>query len=235
MFCNYLFLQFIKINLINIFKTALAFCGKKGIPSIEKMKKFLHLFCIVFFISNLSFAQDKKQAINDFLHTIITDYNQKIFIIREKTSTNQVIDIFKGKTYKDSLTNKWKRDEREEIKPPLYNEKDWAKMKKEYYHKDKADNFWSSDDFNYKHIEFLSGHSFIEFIVNHSEHHLPKINIFSFSEPIYYSGKKYLVFKVGQGSTESINGITDNYLIIMKKENEKWIIINKSYQLDIFY
>ena len=199
------------------------------------MKKLLNLLFIVFFVSNLSFAQDKKQAINDFLHTIIADYNQKIFIIKEKTSTDHVIDIFKGKTYKDSLTNGWKRDEREEIKPPLYNEKDWATMKNEYYHKVEADNLWSFDDFNYKHIEFLSGHSLIEFIVNHSEQHLPKINIFSFSEPIYYSGKKYLVFKVGQGSTESINGLTDNYLIIMKKEKGKWFVINKSYQLDIFY
>lgn len=201
----------------------------------KKIRKFSHLLFITFLISNLSFAQVKKQAINDFLHTIIPDYNQKIFIIKEKTSTNHVIDIFKGKTYKDSLTNDLKRDEREEIKPPLYNEKDWAKMKKEYYHEGEVNNLWNFDDFNYNHIEFFSGHSFIEFIVNRSERHLPKINIFSFSEPLYYSAKKYLVFKVGQGTTESINGLTDNYLIIMKKENGKWSVINKSYQLDVFY
>ncbi|KQX10984.1 hypothetical protein [Flavobacterium sp. Root420] len=201
------------------------------------MKKLL-LFTL-FFISNLSFAQDKKQAINDFLHTIIPDYNKKIFVIKEKTNVNHVIDIFKGKTSKDSITNEYKRDEREEIKPPLYNEADWARMKKKYYHKTEentaADNLWLSTDFDYKHIEFFSSHLFIEFIVGHSEQHRPITNIFSFSEPIYYSGKKYLVFKVGQGTTESINGLTDNYLIIMKKENGKWVVINKSYQLDVFY
>jgi hypothetical protein len=204
----------------------------------KKVEQFLKLLFISFFISNLSFAQDKKQAMNDFLHSIVPDYNQKIFIIKEKTSTNHVIDIFKGKTSKDSITNEYKRDEREEIKPPLYNEADWAKMKKKYYRKAEesttANNLWISTDFNYKHVEFFSAHSFIEFIVHYSEQHLPITSIFSFSEPIYYSGKKYLVFKVGQGTTESINGLTDNYLIIMKKQNNKWIVVNKSYELDVF-
>lgn len=173
------------------------------------------------------------------MQTFVPYYNQQIFIIKEKTNTNHVIDIFKGKTSKDSLTNQYKRDEREEIKPPLYNEEDWAKMKKEYYQKAEentiTNNLWLHTDFHYKHIEFFSAHSFIEFIVNHSEQHRPITNIFSFSEPIYYSGKKYLVFKVGKGTTESINGLTDNYLIIMKKKNGKWVVINKSYQLDVFY
>lgn len=205
----------------------------------KKAEQFLYLLVTLFFITNLTNAQNKKQAINDFLHTIIPDYNQKIFITKEKTSTNHVIDIFKGKTSKNSLTNEYKRDEREEIKPPLYNEEDWRKMKKKYYHKAEentvANNLWVSTDFDYKHIEFFSAHLFIEFIVYHSEQHRPITNIFSFSEPIFYSGKKYLVFKVGQGTTESINGLTDNYLIIMKKEKRKWVVINKSYQLDVFY
>ena len=200
------------------------------------MKKLVFLLLLfISFFSNLSHAQDKKEAINDFLQTIIPDYSQKIFIIQEKTNTNHVIDIFKGKTSKDSLTNENKRDEREEIKPPLYNEEDWAKMKKKYYHKIENHNSWVANDFNYKNVEFFSSHLFIEFIINHFEKHLPITNVFSFSEPIYYSANKYLVFKVGEGTTESINGLTDNYLIIMKKENGKWIVISKSYQLDLFY
>lgn len=199
------------------------------------MKKLVFLLLFISFFSNLSYAQDKKEAINNFLQTIVPDYNQKIFIIQEKTSANHVIDIFKGKTSKDSLTNKYKRDEREEIKPPLYNEDDWAEMKKEYYHKIEKHNSWVANDFKYKNIEFFSSHLFIEFIINHFEKKLPITNVFSFSEPIYYSNNKYLVFKVGQGTTESINGLTDNYLIIMKKDNGKWIVISKSYQLDMFY
>lgn len=205
------------------------------------MKKFSYLLLFIpFFSSNLSYAQNKKQAINDFLHIIIPEYDRNIIIIKEKTSTNHVINIFKGTTYKDSLTNEYKRDEREEIKPPLYNEEDWAKMKKKYYRKSekvstRTDDLWRSKDFNYSHIDFFSIHLFMESIVSHSEQLLPITSVFSFSEPIYYSGKKYLVFKVSQGSTESINGLTDNYLIIMKKENGKWVVVNKSYQLDVFY
>ena len=201
------------------------------------MKIYLILLILC---GNLLFSQDKKQAINDFLQTIVSDYNQEIFIVKEKTSINHVIDIFKGKTYKDSVTNLYTRDEREEIKKPLYNEDDWIKMKNEYYTKSgkmnpKKVNFWKSNDFNYNKVGFISIHLFIEFIINHSEQHLPITPIFSFSEPIYYRCKNYLVFKVAEGNTESIIGLTDNYLIIMKKENDKWIVFNKSYQLDIFY
>lgn len=55
------------------------------------MKKLLcPLLCTLFFISNLSYAQDTKQPINDFLQTFVPDYNQQIFIIKEKTNTNHV-------------------------------------------------------------------------------------------------------------------------------------------------
>ena len=55
------------------------------------MKKLLCLLlCTLFFISNLSYAQDTKQAINDFLQTFVPDYNQQIFIIKEKTNANHV-------------------------------------------------------------------------------------------------------------------------------------------------
>jgi hypothetical protein len=209
-------------------------------PVIKNIN-FMKIYIVILILcSNLLFAQAKKQALSDFLQTKISDYNQEIFIVKEKTSINHVIDVFKGKTYKDSVTNHYDRDEREEIKKPLYNENDWVKMKKKYYNdsektNSKAEMFWNSNDFNYNNIHFFSIHSYIEFIISHSENRRPTTPIFSFSEPIYYHCKKYLVFKVAEGNTESINGLTDNYLIMMKKENKKWIVVNKSYQLDIFY
>lgn len=58
------------------------------------MKIYLILLILC---GNLLFSQDKKQAIDEFLKITISDYNQEIFIVKEKTSINQVIDIFKGK------------------------------------------------------------------------------------------------------------------------------------------
>ena len=201
------------------------------------MKKniFLLLFCC-----NLINAQEKRQAIDDFLQSIVPDYNQEIFITKEKISINHVIEVFKGKTNKDSITKFYKRDEREEIKEPLYNENDWIQMEKKYYDESKKENpskdfAWCSKDFNYVNIVFFSIHHYIEFIVNYSEQKGPTTKIFSFSEPIYYSSKRYLTFKVAEGTTQSINGLTNNYLIIMEKRGGKWIVKNKSYQLDVFY
>lgn len=201
------------------------------------MKKyFISIFLISF---NFFFSQDKNQALSDYLNTISSDYNHGVIIIKEKINSNNTIDIFKGKTYVDSITRKLKRDNREGIKSPLYDEADWIKMKKKYYKNDNdfwlKNDYWVIENFKVEKMIFVSHTLFFDFIFDYTEKHLPIIKAFAFSEPIYYKNKKYLTFIVNEGNTESINGFTNNYLIVMKKVKGKWVVINKSYPLDIYY
>jgi hypothetical protein len=192
---------------------------------------------IMLLFINSIFGQDKNQAINDFLQTIISDYNQEIIIKKEKTNPNITLDLFKGRAYKDSIGH-LKREGG--VSDLLYNEKDWNRMKKKYYYDENSEKkyftkniFWTSNDFKYKNIYFVPYKDYLDLVISRSEQRHPIVKFFSFSDPIYYSCKRYLVFAVSEGNSESI-GNYDHYIIVMKKENNKWIVVEKIYPSNVY-
>ena len=84
----------------------------------------------------------------------------------------------------------------------LYKKKDFQKMKKEY--KDKClpgkriwcnEDFWSIDNFRYKKVilESMNTNKQIEIILD--KYNRADIEVYGFSEPIYYQNKKYDVIR----------------------------------------
>lgn len=192
-------------------------------------KNILFLMLIILYVST-AFGQDKNQAINDYLQTIVPDYNEKIIIKKEKISPNAVLELFYGRPYKDSIGNLQRYGG---APNSLYNEKAWEKMKKEYFDEKNTDKkyftenvFWNLNDFKYKNILFVPNKDFLDLIISRSEKQpLPRIKVFSFSDPIYYS-LKYLIFAISKGYSESTMNF-ENYVVIMKKEKDKWIMVAK--------
>jgi hypothetical protein len=202
-----------------------------------KKRIMCQILISVFFINSV-IGQEKNQALNDYLQTIISSYNQELILIREKVSPNVALELFQGKPYKDSATDEYKREGG--VSNLIYNEKDWNEMKEEYYDEKNIEKkyfskniFWTSDDFKYQKIYFVPYEDYLDLTINRLEQHLPIIKVFSFSEPMYYCSKKFVVFAVSKGDSESFVNF-ENYLIIMKKEKSKWIIINKIYPYNVY-
>lgn len=206
------------------------------------MKKYMHSFLfILFFISNLLHGQDKNQAINDYLDTVIKDKNQKLIIIKEKINSDKTIEIFRGTVYLDPTTKKLVREGG--VEKPLYNDKDWEIMKNKYKNKLPIgaisslwlkNSFWCADNFSRKNVIFEELEEFYKRLEKGESYSLENaIEIYSFSNPIFYKKNKYVVFTVEPSKTNSITFFHE-FIIVMKKVNNKWIIINKTFS-NVFY
>jgi hypothetical protein len=194
-------------------------------------RKSYSIFILLYIItvSNNAFSQtekDKFNALNDYLETVEGFSTDKKIIIRNKISPNRTIYILKTDYIQaiDSLGN---------IKPieDFYNKKDWETMKRRYENKvllvkNKIfeDKHWEENDFRKKNIIF-------ENILNSSlEKALSKYidmdnsfhSVYAFSDPIYYSGKKYLIFTFFKSNIYDGHSSSE-YIVIMKKKQNKWI------------
>jgi len=185
------------------------------------------LLCITNF-SNVLFAQsanEKYKALNDYLATIIKDTTQVIFVAKEKINSNETLNTFGLNDIMiiDTAGNGRGDD-------TLYNKKDFEKMKTKYKNKCLtgkriwcADDFWTKENLTYNKITFESMNSTEGIETIFKKYNDFDINIYGFSEPIYYQNKKYLIFTV------NISGLNSSktYLIVMKKSKEKWIVTHK--------
>jgi hypothetical protein len=172
-------------------------------------------------------AKDKFNALNDYLETVEEFSTKKKMIIRDKVSPNRAIYILKTDYILaiDSLGNA------KSIKD-FYNKKDWETMKRTYENKvlpEKGktfvDKYWKENDFRKKNIAFVDipngswENAFLQYIDMDSSLH----DIYAFSDPIYYSSKKYLIFTVFNSDVLNLDS-TSQYIVIMKKKQNKWII-----------
>jgi hypothetical protein len=189
---------------------------------------FFYTVIILLFITNFSntlFAQptsEKYKALNDYFETIIKDTTQVVFVANEKINSNETLKIFglNDIMFIDSAGNGTGDT-------TLYNKKDFEKMKKEYENKCLQgkriwcnDDYWTKDDFNYKKVilESMNTDKGIELIIDKYKKY--DIKIYSFSEPIYYKNRKYLVFTLNKSQ---MGGYSTN-IFIMEKISRKWTV-----------
>ena len=199
---------------------------------------FFYTFLILISITNFSntlLAQstnEKQQALNAYLESIIKDTTQVIFIAKEKITSNETLHIFQLNSIMviDSDGN-GKGD------ATLYKKKDFEKMKKEYKNNCAPGKriwcngkYWNNEDFIYKKVvlENMNTDKQIELI--HEKHNNWNIKVYGFSEPIYYQNKKYVVF------TRNIYGFNsfDTDIFVMKKIKNKWVVTHKGENPNVF-
>lgn len=186
---------------------------------------------------------DKYNSLNDFLDTKIKDESEKIIIIKKKENLDKVIKIFRGDflEFADSygLVRLEKPIKEGGIDFPLYDERNWRKMKKRYGSTKGNSTFnfgyWNENDFKHKKVEFVNRIEFwkkiksiyLSFQYYKRDKSIKKI--YAFSTPILYK-KDYLTFLVFEGNNDfspMSNG--DDYVVVMKKITGKWVVIQKGY------
>jgi hypothetical protein len=197
------------------------------------MKRKLSLVLLLLFIvtvSNNVFSQtekDKFNALNDYLETVEEFSTNKKMIIRDKVSPNRTIHILKV----DYILAIDSLGKVKSIKD-FYNEKEWETMKRTYENKvlpEKGKTFvnkyWKENDFRKKNITIVDipngswENAFLQYINIDSSLH----DIYAFSDPIYYRSKKYLIFTVFNSDVLNLDS-TSQYIVIMKKKQNKWIV-----------
>ncbi|SNR23737.1 hypothetical protein [Flavobacterium sp. ov086] len=193
------------------------------------MKKILYIFIVSQFLFNCSINKDKQAPINDYMSSLNLKESDKIMIIQEKINNNVTIDIFKGKTYFEPQTNKYERNEG--VDKPLFDEKNWEKMKFKYEDKYIKDYwikgiYWTLNDFKHQNIIFIKQEKFPNPGKYEKFDFQENYKVFSFSDPIYYKNNKYAVFSIKSTTTDYKN-IDETSILIMVKIKDKWTVIEK--------
>lgn len=193
------------------------------------MRKYLFYGFIALLLSSCSLTNDKYIALNDYLETIEKDSNKEIFIAREKVNSNYTLEIFK-------LNEIQSFDSKGNITPDmeLFNEKDWAKLKGELQDPPIQDEriwdtnkYWTKNDFKHDKtiFESMNTKTGIESIIE--KYDKSNICVYSFSEPIYYQNKKYLVFT----NFKTCIAGGSSFVVIMQKIKGKWIRTHEAFNL----
>lgn len=196
------------------------------------MKKYcIYIIIYCFLISSCSTRFDRNSVINDYLSSSVKDTTKEIIIVTEKINPNQIIEIFQG-TISENSENMLERDGG--VPASLYNDKDWKEMKNTYSSKSTVNsNFWMTNEswnknnFKMQKITFENYKEVLKKLEKRLYSNDSEIKIFSFSDPIYYKKKKYLVVAVSLATTKTA-GFYSSFILIMKKVNGRWVIINKT-------
>ncbi|MEO8255338.1 MAG: hypothetical protein ABI554_13235 [Flavobacterium sp.] len=191
------------------------------------MKKVLYTFIVSQFLLNCSINKDQRAPINDYISSLELKDSEKIMIIEEKINNNVAIEIFKGKIYFEPYTNKYERNEG--VMEPLYDKKNWEKMRSKYENKYikeewiKGD-YWTLKDFKHQNIIFIKREKFPNPGKYEKFDFQENYQVFSFSDILYYKHKKYAVFVI-KSTTTNYKNIDTTSIFIMKKSKGKWVVI----------
>ncbi|MCC9019616.1 hypothetical protein [Flavobacterium lipolyticum] len=200
-----------------------------------KKKLFVLLMMICVTIMYPQANKGKYNAINDYLTVLVKDTTKTIVIVKEKISPNEALRLFSGGKLNNIPFSRVNGIEERlgGILEPLYKENDFQKMRKKYQNDANEgrsyfakNTRWNSADFKLKTIFYET----FDTIIFKRGKGIPiyryTTQMIALSEPMYYKGRKYLVIAVGIGDTTPI-GYLNNYIIIMKKINNKWQVIQR--------
>lgn len=187
---------------------------------MKKLKKAFIIF--PFFILSCASAPyvESYEPINVFLETQKLEKGKKYILQSDKVNYTSALRLFnrgEGATYiidSNDLTD---------YTGGLFEEKYWKKMYKQYA-QDTIKKYWRKEDFPaYDFIleskDGLLGGPFMEKYLN------TRIDtVIIISEPMYYMDKKYILFYV---SICPFFASPQPEVVIMKKENEKWLVVKR--------
>lgn len=190
------------------------------------MKSKIIFFLII--ITTLSSCKATKNniVINSYFDNITKGSVDKIIILKQKIDNRRTLAIFKG-TY--TYNPKTKSYEKDGEKSKLYNLDAWNKMSSRYTY-DTIKKYWKKRDFNYKNIIVEENKDFLDNKI-YSKYLNDNYKVYSFSDPITYENENYMLFTV-LFSDSSFSRTISEYVIIMKKKDKKWIVVDKVYQDD---
>lgn len=191
---------------------------------------FAFLFILISIISSCSSTKVKFSPINTYLNSKLVN-NEVVIVVENKINNNYTIDLLKersiisldGNTLENSIAEK----------STLYVEKYWLKMNKKYRNQNTEgiwlkNRLWSKNDFIDFKIKFIKEENFPKpYVYNeYMADKMTEVIVFSFSEPLFYKNKKYVLFAKGETTTKK-QFIYPNSIVVMKKENGKWIVIQE--------
>ncbi len=193
----------------------------------------LILILVLYFSSKVQAQSinEKNKALNDYLETIFKDSTQVIYVAKEKISNNETLNILNKKDIiLIDIDGNGTGD------PTFIKEKDFKTLQNKYNNNCKSDiliwctdKYWLQEDFkNHKvALETVNTEKRIQAI--NEKYNNYELMVYSFSEPIYYQNKKYLIFTVNISSYFS----SKTYTAIMKKNKSKWIMTHKGIDPDV--
>jgi hypothetical protein len=193
----------------------------------------LILILVLYFSSKVQAQSinEKNKALNDYLETIFKDSTQVIYVAKEKISNNETLNILNKKDIiLIDIDGNGNGD------PTFIKEKDFKTLQNTYNNNCKSgiliwctDKYWLQEDFkNHKVVlETVNTEKRIQAI--NEKYNNYELMVYSFSEPIYYQNKKYLIFTVNISSYFS----SKTYTAIMKKNKSKWIMTHKGIDPDV--
>lgn len=185
------------------------------------MKQSKHiLLTIPFFILSCAGTQyvEKYEPINVFLETQKLERGRKYILQRDKVNYTEALRLFNGGEGAEHYIDP---NDPGDYTGGLFEEKHWKKMYNEYAH-DTIKKYWKKKDFpKYNFVlenrEGLMGLKFMKRYLNTRVE-----DVISISEPMYYMDRNYIMFYF---NSASFFGSTRPQVVIMKKENDKWIIV----------
>lgn len=189
----------------------------------KKMKKKLILLVTVA-LTSCSSAKLTSDPINDYLDNIVKGRGTKIIILDKKISNKRTLGIFKGDFMFNTKTNSY---EREGKQSPLYNKEDWDEMSKKYSY-DSIPEYWKKKDFKLHDIIIAKDELLVKGKL-YKEYENKEFPVYSFSNPIFYHKKEYMIFAVLTSST-TFGAEPNEFVIVMKRVDNKWVIVDKVFE-----
>lgn len=192
------------------------------------MKKNVYIIGLLLLIYSCSSINKSIDPINAYLKNQ-TKANDSIVIITNKINNNYILDLWKERAYIDLNPNNLESSLDEN--PRIYEEKYWTEINEKYRNKDTdslwlRNSLWKQKEFKNFKVKWMSEKIFPKpYIYNEYMDKIPSKPTFSFSDPMIYK-KKYAVFAASE-TTTSRQFINIIYIVIMRKENGKWIFVKE--------
>jgi hypothetical protein len=191
---------------------------------------FACLLIMILLISSCSSVKENLSPINTYLKSKL-EKNELVIIIENKINNNYTIDTFTERATRPINPNTIENSI--VLKPLLYEEKYRSQMNEKYRNQNTDEiwlknRLWSQNDFIDIKIKFVKEDVFPKPYV-YNEYMKDKMDeaiVFSFSEPIFYKNKKYVLFAKAE-TTSKKQFINPNSIVVMKKKSGKWIIIQE--------
>lgn len=187
---------------------------------MKKLKKAFIIF--PFFILSCASAQyiESYEPINVFLETQKLEKGKKYILQTDKVNYTSALRLFNRGEGANHIIDS---NDLTDYTGGLFEEKYWKKMYKQYA-QDTVKKYWRKEDFPaYDFVlesrDGLLGGPFMEKYLN------TRIDtVIMISEPMYYMDKKYIMFYV---SIYPFFASPQPEVVIMKKENEKWLVVKR--------